>query len=158
VPPSYSDGLALQPLQPSAPVYPTSVPQQQPPAQQHASYPQHQPSVGEKRKADYIITPSPQISYEEAARQAAEDDKRRRNTAASARFRIKKKQREQALEKAAKDMTDKVSALEARIQQLETENKWLKNMILEKNGGSEQIAAALEKGLGSSADGPKAMS
>lgn len=64
---------------------------------------------------------------------AAEEDKRRRNTAASARFRIKKKQREQALEKTAKEMTDKVGVLENRVQQLETENKWLKGLITEKN-------------------------
>lgn len=69
---------------------------------------------------------------------AAEEDKRRRNTAASARFRIKKKQREQALEKSAKEMSDKMSALENRINQLETENKWLKNLIMEKNEKSEK--------------------
>jgi cell shape-determining protein MreC len=69
---------------------------------------------------------------------AAEEDKRRRNTAASARFRIKKKQREQALEKSAKEMNDKVAALENRIQQLETENKWLKNLIMEKNEKAEK--------------------
>ena len=64
----------------------------------------------------------------------AEDDKRRRNTAASARFRVKKKQREQALEKQSKEMIDKVSSLEGRIQQLEMENKWLKGLITEKSG------------------------
>ena len=63
---------------------------------------------------------------------AAEEDKRRRNTAASARFRIKKKQREQALEKQAKEMTDKVAQLEGKVQQLEMENKWLKGLITEK--------------------------
>ena len=66
---------------------------------------------------------------------AAEEDKRRRNTAASARFRVKKKQREQALEKQAKEMTDKVSALETKVQQLEMENKWLKGLITDKNDG-----------------------
>ena len=64
---------------------------------------------------------------------AAEEDKRRRNTAASARFRVKKKQREQALEKTAKEMSDKVQILEARVNQLEMENKWLKGLITEKN-------------------------
>ena len=43
----------------------------------------------------------PVIDLEEQSRSMAEDDKRRRNTAASARFRVKKKQREQALEKRA---------------------------------------------------------
>lgn len=79
--------------------------------------------------------PSQYGDLEGASRYAAEEDKRRRNTAASARFRVKKKQKEQMLEKTAKDMTDRVSQLEARVQQLELENKWLKGLIVEKNGG-----------------------
>ncbi|CAI6338672.1 unnamed protein product [Periconia digitata] len=85
---------------------------------------------------------------DEAARVAAEEDKRRRNTAASARFRIKKKQREQTLEKTAKEMTDRVNLLEDRIRQLETENAWLKGLITEKNGGktsTSEIKAMLNK-------------
>jgi len=39
------------------------------------------------------------------------------------------------LERTAKEMTDRVTQLESRIQQLEMENKWLKNLIVEKNGG-----------------------
>lgn len=72
---------------------------------------------------------------DEAARLAAEEDKRRRNTAASARFRIKKKLREQALERTVKETTEKNAQLEARVSQLELENQWLKNLITEKNGG-----------------------
>lgn len=68
---------------------------------------------------------------------AAEEDKRRRNTAASARFRIKKKQREALLEKQAKEMSDKVSQLEGKVQQLEMENKWLKGLITEKSDRKE---------------------
>jgi len=56
---------------------------------------------------------------------------------------VKKKQREQALEKSAKEMTEKVTSLENRIQQLETENKWLKNIVLEKNDGNEDILSKL---------------
>lgn len=88
-------------------------------------------------------------NYEEASRLAAEEDKRRRNTAASARFRVKKKQREQALEKSAKEMSEKVQALEGRINQLETENKWLKNLITErgerKQVEGEDVAALWKK-------------
>lgn len=78
---------------------------------------------------------SPEDSYEggDGSIRAAEDDKRRRNTAASARFRIKKKMREQEMEKQAKDLQDKVSSLEAKILSLEMENKWLKNLVVEKN-------------------------
>lgn len=95
-------------------------------------------SAAKKRKHSTLLDASAHIHdahLDEAARQAAEEDKRRRNTAASARFRIKKKQREQALEKTAKEMTDKVAMLEARLQQVETENAWLKSLITEKNGG-----------------------
>lgn len=38
--------------------------------------------------------------------------KRRRNTAASARFRMKKKEREQALERHAKDLEDRLNKME----------------------------------------------
>ncbi|KIX05289.1 uncharacterized protein Z518_06161 [Rhinocladiella mackenziei CBS 650.93] len=84
------------------------------------------------------------LSPEEKSRLAAEEDKRRRNTAASARFRVKKKQREQALERTVKDVQDKNSKLEAKIAQLEMENKWLKDLITEKNGlqSKEEMAAA----------------
>lgn len=87
-----------------------------------------------KRKLDTAAPfPEPQ-SLDESARNAAEEDKRRRNTAASARFRVKKKQREQALEKTAKEMSDKATRLEQKVQQLETENAWLKSLITEKSG------------------------
>ena len=93
------------------------------------------PNVGDKRKQSVAASmPSP-ADLEDQSRMAAEEDKRRRNTAASARFRVKKKQREQALEKQAKDMTDKVSQLEGKVQQLEMENKWLKGLITDKNDG-----------------------
>jgi hypothetical protein len=102
-------------------------------------------AAGSKRKAESISAGSPSANIEDASRLAAEEDKRRRNTAASARFRVKKKQREQALERSAKEMSDKVSALEGRINQLETENKWLKNLITEKNESKEDIAALWKK-------------
>lgn len=101
---------------------------------------------GEKRTHAQFSGSSPG-DLEEGSRVAAEEDKRRRNTAASARFRVKKKQREQALEKTAKEMSDKVQILEARIGQLEMENKWLKGLITEKNlnvdtsGGPPSAAA-----------------
>ena len=85
-----------------------------------------QSTTGAKRKQD----PS---SLDEAARLAQEEDKRRRNTAASARFRIKKKEREKNLERTVKEVTAKNATLEARISQLEMENRWLKNLITEKN-------------------------
>lgn len=92
-------------------------------------------SAAPKRKSGAKST---QASAEEAARNAAEEDKRRRNTAASARFRVKKKMREAALEKSLKETNDKNGALEARVSQLELENHWLRGLIMEKNGNEEQ--------------------
>ena len=106
------------------------------------------PQNGEKRKSDALLDGSNgayNANFEDSSRLAAEEDKRRRNTAASARFRVKKKQREQALEKSAREMSDKVAALEGRIGQLETENKWLKNLVMEKNDNKEDLAALWKK-------------
>lgn len=93
------------------------------------------PVTAPKRKNSAKAT---QDSAEETSRQMAEEDKRRRNTAASARFRVKKKQREAALEQTVKETTDKNDILEARVSQLELENHWLRGLIMEKNGADEQ--------------------
>ncbi|KAH9203534.1 hypothetical protein DL95DRAFT_502785 [Leptodontidium sp. 2 PMI_412] len=132
-----SDGLAqsqLPPIQTNQP-YPASA------SSSAASPSTSTPTTAIKRKA----TSPAADNYEEASRPAAEEDKRRRNTAASARFRVKKKQREQALERSAKEMSGKVAALEGKINQLETENEWLKNMITKKNESKEDIAALWQK-------------
>lgn len=98
------------------------------------------PVTGDKRKAS-IAMPATTADLEEASRVAAEEDKRRRNTAASARFRVKKKQREQALEKDNKEMKDRVQQLEGKVQQLEMENKWLKGLITDKTDAKAPDAA-----------------
>lgn len=118
--------------------------------------------VGEKRKPEAMVAaPTPvsqQMNFEDSSRVAAEEDKRRRNTAASARFRIKKKQREQALEKSAKEMTDRITSLEGKVSQLETENKWLKNLLVEKNEGSDDITALWKEFTKHAAEKTKAAS
>ncbi|KAF7716834.1 Regulatory protein cys-3 [Penicillium ucsense] len=73
------------------------------------------------------------LDQEGGVRVAAEEDRRRRNTAASARFRMKKKQREQVLERTVRETTEKNASLEARVAQLEMENRWLKNLLTEKH-------------------------
>ena len=73
------------------------------------------------------------LGQEEGVRVAAEEDRRRRNTAASARFRMKKKQREQVLERTVRETTEKNASLEARVAQLEMENRCLKNLLTEKH-------------------------
>lgn len=69
----------------------------------------------------------------DSAHSAASEDKRKRNTAASARFRIKKKLKEQEMEQRSKEMQEKVSNLEKKLKTLEMENKCLKNLILQQN-------------------------
>ncbi|KAF9146134.1 hypothetical protein BGX30_003990 [Mortierella sp. GBA39] len=64
---------------------------------------------------------------------AAEEDKRRRNTAASARFRQKKKLREQALEQTAREQSVRAEQLENRVRELEMEVRWLRGLIVEKD-------------------------
>jgi len=75
---------------------------------------------------------------------AAEEDKRRRNTAASARFRYKKKLREQALEQTAKEQTTRAEALEARVKELEMEVKWLRGLIVEKDSRLHEVSIGLD--------------
>ena len=60
----------------------------------------------------------------------AAEDKRRRNTAASARFRLKKKEREAALERKAKELEVRVSELEKECEALRRENGWLKGLVV----------------------------
>jgi hypothetical protein len=61
---------------------------------------------------------------------SAAEDKRRRNTAASARFRLKKKEREAALEQRAKELENKVNELERECEGLRRENGWLKGLVV----------------------------
>jgi hypothetical protein len=144
--PNFSDNLAsLQPLQPNQQAYP--------PTAQQGPY-AVPPQAGAKRSSD--ASHNRQVSFEEQSRMAAEEDKRRRNTAASARFRIKKKAREQALERREKELSDEVTQLKNRITHLETENKWLRGLVMEKTGAKEskfdpKLAAAL-KVLGKDSD------
>ncbi|KAK5233280.1 hypothetical protein LTR47_005777 [Exophiala xenobiotica] len=109
--------------------------------------PHDAPSVGAQSAIRKETPSATSPNSEEKSRHAAEEDKRRRNTAASARFRIKKKQREQALEKTVKEIQDKNEDLESRLRQLEMENKWLKDLITEKNGlqSKEEMAAAYQQ-------------
>lgn len=140
-----------------------------PQTQPQAAFSQPSPQVGDKRKSTVAAISSP-ADLEDESRLAAEEDKRRRNTAASARFRVKKKQREQALEKTAKEMSDKVQILEARVNQLEMENKWLKGLITEKNlkgptvdsettdvKEPESIIDSTKKGVGTDKEADKAV-
>lgn len=80
-------------------------------------------TAGVKRERDESMTEEERL---------AEEDKRRRNTAASARFRIKKKLREQAMEQSVRDMTQKSEKLQERVNELEMEIKLLRSLLTEK--------------------------
>jgi len=59
-----------------------------------------------------------------------EEDKRRRNTEASARFRLKKKEREQAVERKKQELEDRCARLERENHGLRKENTWLKALLV----------------------------
>ncbi|KAJ7702368.1 hypothetical protein B0H17DRAFT_1043953 [Mycena rosella] len=65
------------------------------------------------------------------------EDKRRRNTAASARFRLKKKEREAALEGRAKELEGRVNELERECEGLRRENGWLKGLVVGVTGAAQ---------------------
>ena len=58
--------------------------------------------------------------------------KRQRNTAASARFRAKKKRNEEVQARNAREREAIVNRLENRVTELETENRWLKDLLIDK--------------------------
>ncbi|KAG8907938.1 hypothetical protein FRB99_001446 [Tulasnella sp. 403] len=64
------------------------------------------------------------------------EDKRRRNTQASARFRLKKKEREQAMESKCRELESKVGELERECEALRRENGWLKGLVVGVTGGT----------------------
>ncbi|KAI0067937.1 hypothetical protein BV25DRAFT_1794574 [Artomyces pyxidatus] len=61
------------------------------------------------------------------------EEKRRRNTAASARFRVKKKQKALNLERTVSDLTGRVDELEQEAADLRRENGWLKEIVMLKS-------------------------
>lgn len=78
----------------------------------------------------------------ELNRIAAEDDKRRRNTAASARFRVKKKQRESALEDTVRELNGKLEKLEKELEATRVENNFLRELVIRKVGFADLPVAS----------------
>ena len=60
----------------------------------------------------------------------ATDEKRRRNSAASARFRLKKKLKEQTLEQNARILTERAEFLSKRVKVLEAEVAYLRELLI----------------------------
>ncbi|TFK44288.1 hypothetical protein BDQ12DRAFT_717450 [Crucibulum laeve] len=93
------------------------------------------------RKSSITSSASPEAYREETpapgTNMSAAEDKRRRNTAASARFRLKKKEREAALEGKAKELETRVNELERECEGLRRENGWLKGLVVGVTGAAQ---------------------
>ncbi len=146
----YSPGLLQYPV---GPVHPTSAFSALPPFV-HNTTPASPASNSEEnygsvkrartRKPSIVVeeAPSPgniasSVSSPTLTPLSAVEDKRRRNTAASARFRLKKKEREAALESKAKELETKVVELERECEALRRENGWLKGLVVGVTGAAQ---------------------
>ena len=148
--PSSSSSANEHPLPPMQPLLPTSAESKRAkPESPSSAESQQQPSPMEKQDPDVSVTiPKAGASTAQASdrvklantgnsqtdaetnRLALEEDKRRRNTLASARFRIKKKQREAALEMSARELEKQVNELKQENERLRSENDWLRRLIM----------------------------
>jgi len=106
------------------------------------------PKKGKKVTPVSVAAPSPASTTTTPEADSTEskgidpDDKRRRNTLASARFRIKKKEREAATAKDLKEAVDKVAVLEKEVDVLKRENAWLRSLIVEKAKPGSSLSTA----------------
>ncbi|PPQ84577.1 hypothetical protein CVT25_015781 [Psilocybe cyanescens] len=143
--PSLAQLLALHP---SNPAYSQSVPQYAvpaaPPAFSRPTVPEGESYAPSKRartrKMSITSVESPDYREESLPPNTSlspAEDKRRRNTAASARFRLKKKEREAALEGKAKELETKVNELERECEGLRRENGWLKGLVVGVTGAAQ---------------------
>jgi Basic region leucine zipper len=147
--PSLAQLLALNP--PHVPTFGAGLPQYiadaaAPPSfARPASIPEEEPYVpmakrARTRRVSVTSTESPDFREESLPPNpnlSPAEDKRRRNTAASARFRLKKKEREAALEGKAKELETKVNELERECEGLRRENGWLKGLVVGVTGAAQ---------------------
>ncbi|KZT51850.1 hypothetical protein CALCODRAFT_503049 [Calocera cornea HHB12733] len=84
--------------------------------------------------------------YESGVPLTPAEDKRRRNTAASARFRLKKKEREAAMERNLKHLNSRVAELEREAEGLRKENGWLRGLLVGVNVPAGVAAAGISAG------------
>ncbi|KDQ55788.1 hypothetical protein JAAARDRAFT_37210 [Jaapia argillacea MUCL 33604] len=134
--PSLAQLLSLYAGQSAA--FPTSAPAP-PPTPTSTQFQEPSPPVPKRARTRKVsITASeadyasefPDLDPNTSTPLTAAEDKRRRNTAASARFRLKKKEREQALEKKSKELEGRVNELERECEALRRENGWLKGLVV----------------------------
>lgn len=145
LPPQLNPQAAASPAQPAQPTPVQPVQRTQSPPQQQQAQP---PTPAPKRprtarnsvsSPDVPVPESPESDDKQSGTpMTAAEDKRRRNTAASARFRLKKKEREAALERKAKELEVRVGELEKECEALRRENGWLKGLVVGVTGGAVQ--------------------
>jgi hypothetical protein len=124
----------------------------QPPAAKRARVRRRSSTAGTNDSANDTAPPSPAATVAPAISSSLSpaEDKRRRNTAASARFRLKKKEREAALEKKSKELEIRVTELERECEGLRRENGWLKGLVVGVTGagaGQQHQTAAVSEGV-----------
>lgn len=90
------------------------------------------------------VSGAPSVSPTDSIDQT--EDKRRRNTAASARFRIKKKQRSLNLDRSLSDLTGRAEELEREAAELRRENGWLKEIVVLKGRSLSGTTQSEQKG------------
>ncbi|GJE87813.1 bZIP domain-containing protein [Phanerochaete sordida] len=116
----------------------------------------------EQTPAQATSTPSPMSGNEaldaEGSPIVLAEEKRRRNTAASARFRVKKKQWTLNLERSITDLSGRVEELEREAAELRRENGWLKEIVMLKSKRYGGPAPNLEPPAGAAQTGPSGAS
>ncbi|PPQ66314.1 hypothetical protein CVT26_011146 [Gymnopilus dilepis] len=154
--PSLAQLLALHPTNntlynPGLPHYPAPTPSVPSYTRPSAASTEEAPAKRQRtRKASVTNSESPDGREDNSTQQtsmSAAEDKRRRNTAASARFRLKKKEREAALESKAKELEVKVTELERECEALRRENGWLKGLVVGVTGAAQGQATNSSQGL-----------
>jgi hypothetical protein len=142
--PSLAQILAIHSEQSASFASPSSpAPLQTPKITTHATDEYPTSKRARTRKSSVSTIGSPETYGDEPATTtplSASEDKRRRNTAASARFRLKKKEREAALEGRAKELEGRVNELERECEGLRRENGWLKGLVVGVTGAASQTA------------------
>ncbi|KAJ7093182.1 hypothetical protein C8R44DRAFT_815792 [Mycena epipterygia] len=136
--PSLVQLLALHTAaQGGAPSFPLLPPQEQQSATQRSSYDYPPAKRARSRKSSISASIADSPEDPTTTPVSVAEDKRRRNTAASARFRLKKKEREAALETRAKELEGRVGELERECEGLRRENGWLKGLVVGVTGAAQ---------------------
>ncbi|KAJ6547118.1 hypothetical protein B0H19DRAFT_1164083 [Mycena capillaripes] len=138
--PSIVQLLALHSAVQGTAPFPQLPPQEQSSSAQISSsssydYPPAKRARSRKSSISASVADSPEDTH--ATTVSIAEDKRRRNTAASARFRLKKKEREAALETRAKELETRVNELERECEGLRRENGWLKGLVVGVTGAAQ---------------------